>query len=148
MEKDQLIQQVQLAGQHESRVSLLFRHHLAAKANIPPTDMECLEIIADRKQTTPGELSRETGLSSGAMTAALNRMEKKKLITRSRSSTDRRKVVVEPIQDNVGEIYSLYKPFVTSATALLSQYSADELRIISSHYRAMAAIYEAQLQDV
>lgn len=122
MKKDQLIKQVQSAGQHETRVSLLFRHHLAAKAKLHPTDMECLEMIVNAEQATPGALSQETGLSSGAMTAALDRLEKRNFIVRKRSTSDRRSVVVEPVLENVHEIYALYMPFVINATALLGQY--------------------------
>lgn len=147
MEKDQLIKQVQSAGQHETRVSLLFRHRLAAKVDLHPTDMECLEIINDRKQITPGELSALTGLSTGAMTAALKRLEHRDFITRTHSNEDRRKVFVTPVAENMPGVYALYMPFVADATALLSQYSADELKLIAHHYSAMAAIYEMQLKD-
>lgn len=147
MNKENLITQVQLAGQNESRLSLLFRHHLAAKAKLPPTDLECLEIIASRGQTTPGMLAQETGLSSGAMTAALKRLESKKFITRTHSKEDRRKVHVKPIAKNIQEIYALYGPFVAEATALLESYSVEELQIIYQHYCAMSAIYEAQITD-
>lgn len=146
MKKDQLIKQVQSAGQHETRVSLLFRHHLAAKAKLHPTDMECLEIIIDTGQTTPGILSRETGLSSGAMTAALDRLEHRNFIERKRSAQDRRSVAIEPIIRNVHEVYALYMPFVADATALLEQYSEEELQFIEHHYRAMATIYETQIK--
>lgn len=147
MKKDQLIKQVQTAGQHETRVSLLFRHHLASKVHLHPTDMECLEIIINSKQTTPGSLSQETGLSTGAMTAALGRLERRSFITRAHSTSDRRKVIVEPIMENIQQIYALYMPFVVEATALLEKYSDEELQLISRHYDAMATIYETQIKD-
>ncbi len=142
MKKDHLITQVQKAGQNEARESLLFRHHLASKAKLHPTDLECLEMIIAYKQTTPGQLSQATGLSTGAMTAALGRLEKKKLITRKHSSKDRRKVIVEPILKHIQPIFGLYQPFVASASQLLEQYTPEQLETIYEHYRAMAAIYE------
>jgi DNA-binding MarR family transcriptional regulator len=147
MKKDDLITQVQAAGQDESRLSLLFRHHLAVKAQLPSTDLECLEMIITNNRMTPGILSRETGLSTGAMTAALDRLERHNFIKRVRSTEDRRKVFVEPILQNAQEIFDLYKPFVTEATHLLRSYSIDELEIIRKHYRAMAVIYETQMKS-
>lgn len=145
MKKD-LIAQVQIAGQAEARLSLLFRQSLSVKAKLHPTDMECLEVIINGKEVTPGYLSRETGLTTGAMTAALDRLERNKLIERARSAEDRRNVIVRPLTRNLGAIYALYQPFVAKATEVLESYSDEELLIIERHYTAMAAIYEAQIQ--
>ena len=148
MKKDTLITQIQSAGRDESRLSLLFRHHVAAKANLHPTDLECREIIISRRQITPGTLSRETGLSTGATTAMLKRLERNKLIQRTHSTHDRRNVFVGPILKNIEEIFALYEPFVADATTLLDRYSVHELEIIHSHYRAMAEIYETQIKTI
>lgn len=146
MKKDDLIALVQTSGKDEARLSLLFRHGLAGKAKLHPTDLECLDIIMGGEQVTPGFLARQTGLTTGAMTAALGRLEKNKLITRRRASADRRKVIVAPVLKNMDEIFKLYRPFVQRATKLIEQYSIAELQVINRHYRAMAAIYEEEIR--
>ena len=105
MKKDHLIALVQVSGKDEARLSLLFRHGLADKAKLHPTDLECLDIILGDEQVTPGFLARQTGLTTGAMTAVLGRLERNKLITRKRASDDRRKVIVEPVWDNMGDFF-------------------------------------------
>lgn len=147
MIKDSLITHVQMAGQHEARASLLFRHFIASKADLHPTDMECLEVIVGQPQVTPGLLSKSTGLSTGATTAALTRLERKKYITRTHSTTDRRKVIIAPVAKNVAKISALYMPFVNDAAKQLEQYTQEQLETILQHYQAMAAIYEAQTQQ-
>lgn len=146
MKKEQFIAQVQSAGKDEARLSLLFHNYLATKVKLHPTDMECLEIIIDARQITPGELSHITGLSTGAMTAALNRLERRNFIVRARSTTDRRNVFIQPVMEHAQATFALYLPFVSQANTLLESYSTEELRFIHNHYRAMAAIYEAQLK--
>jgi DNA-binding MarR family transcriptional regulator len=147
MKKD-AITQIQTAGQNEARLSLLFRHHLTARANLHPTDLECLDLIIDSRSTTPGALSRSTGLSTGAMTAALDRLEARGMIQRTRSDSDRRSIIIEPLLQQAQSVLSLYSPFVTDATALLDRYSITELQLIRQHYQAMARIYETHIKSL
>ena len=60
------------------------------------TDGRCIDIIHRQGRITAGDLGREAGLTSGAMTALLDRMERAGYLQRVRDTGDRRKVYVEP----------------------------------------------------
>ena len=60
------------------------------------TDGRCIDIVHRQGRITAGDLAREAGLTSGAMTALLDRMERAGYLQRVRDTRDRRKVYVEP----------------------------------------------------
>lgn len=145
MDREALLNQLRIAGKQEARLSLLFRNQLALKAGLPPTDMECIDILLEQENVTPGDLSKQTGISSGAMTAALARLEKKNMVIREHSKHDRRKVIVKPVMENIVPLFSLYESFVRKADMLLADYSDEELAVILRHYKQMSRIYESEL---
>lgn len=147
MKKSELIASIQQAGQAESRLSLLFRHQLANRAGLHITDMECMDFILNNKEVTPGQLSKATGLSSGAMTALLGRLEKQKMIRRRYSPEDGRKVYISANMKEAKRLFSLYDNFVKNATALLHTYSKVELELILGHYAKMSDIYAQELRS-
>src|SRR5213596_2806942 len=80
--KEDLKRQV-LRGTREYGIgSVLFRHVIGEMLGVNATDMECLGVIFFKGVATPSELARYTGLSSGATTAMLDRLEKSELIAR------------------------------------------------------------------
>lgn len=147
MDKNELIGAIQKAGQQEARLSLHFRHQIALKAGSHATDMECVDFIVSHGRVTPGQLCEATGLSSGAMTAALGRLEKQNLIKRQQSRTDKRSVYVTANMKEVQKISVFYLDFVKNATELLHTYTETELRTILHHYEKMSEIYASELRS-
>ena len=60
----------------------LFRNAVSDWAGLNATDMECLRFLFLKGIATPSELARQTGLTSGATTAMLDRLEKAGLLER------------------------------------------------------------------
>jgi len=79
-----------LKSGEERRFFGLFRHIVGEMLGVNATDMECLGVILFKGLTTPSELAQYTGLSSGATTAMLDRLEKSELIARHPNPKDRR----------------------------------------------------------
>ncbi len=75
-----------------------FRNAMAERQGLSVTDMECLRLLFLRGTATPTELSRHTGLTSGATTAMLDRLEKAGLIERRPNPDDRRGTLIAPVQ--------------------------------------------------
>ncbi|GAA0548158.1 hypothetical protein GCM10010172_32500 [Paractinoplanes ferrugineus] len=74
--------------------------HLAAWMNLPGSDANALGQIIwaaeDGQPLTPADLARQIGMTSGATTVLLNRLETAGHIRRSREHTDRRRVTLRP----------------------------------------------------
>ena len=112
------------------------------------TDARCLAIIERLGGVTAGRLARESGLSTGAVTTVLDRLERAGLARRTSDPEDRRRVLVEmtPAAREANE--ELYRPLVEAATEQLLRYSEEELALLREYHRASRALTEAHAERV
>lgn len=73
-----LLQQFRLASRQYSDASIFMHEVIARKAGLAGSDHKYLGLILQHKELTAGELSKLTGLTSGAVTGLIDRLEKKK----------------------------------------------------------------------
>jgi DNA-binding MarR family transcriptional regulator len=100
------------------------------------TDTRCLDIIERRGGVTAGGLAAETGLTSGAITAVLDRLENAGFVERVRDGGDRRKVLVA-LTDRAHRLaWDCYGPIADEGTAILEGYSDEQLMLIRDFMRA------------
>src|SRR5215472_8164819 len=66
----------------------------AARLGVNRTDLRCLEILLGQESTAPGQLAAELGLTTGSVTAMLDRLERLGYLTRTPDPGDRRKTQV------------------------------------------------------
>jgi DNA-binding MarR family transcriptional regulator len=90
-----LERQVMIAAQEQGISSVLFRNAIGRKLGLSITESECLSLLSIRGISTPTELSRYTGLTTGSTTAMLDRLEKVEFIRRKPNPKDRRGVLIE-----------------------------------------------------
>jgi DNA-binding MarR family transcriptional regulator len=67
-----------------------FRAHIAQDAALPATELAALLLIADTPGISPTALASDLGLTTGAVTALLDRLENTGHTTRTPNRTDRR----------------------------------------------------------
>jgi DNA-binding MarR family transcriptional regulator len=77
-----------------TRLTLVFSEQMASQLGVSPTDLECLNLVGAGGEVTAGALATRTGLTTGAITGAIDRLERAGLVERRRDDTDRRKVIV------------------------------------------------------
>jgi DNA-binding transcriptional ArsR family regulator len=77
-----------------TRLTLVFSEQMASQLGVSTTDLECLNLVAGGEDVTAGALATRTGLTTGAITGAIDRLERAGLVERRRDDTDRRKVIV------------------------------------------------------
>jgi DNA-binding MarR family transcriptional regulator len=94
------------------------------------TDMRCVDVLQRRGRMTAGQLAEETGLSSGAMTAALDRLERSGYVRRVRDEGDRRRVLVELAPDAARGAMALYAEHATYAERLYRRHTVEQLELI------------------
>jgi DNA-binding MarR family transcriptional regulator len=75
--------------------AVLFRNAVGRKLGLNITDSECLSLLGIKGISTPTELARYTGLTTGATTAMLDRLENAGFITRRHNPQDRRGILIE-----------------------------------------------------
>jgi DNA-binding MarR family transcriptional regulator len=144
MSRDELTDAVLLALRESSGLGVLHSQAMAERLGVSSTDLECLDIIAIRGPITAGELARASGLTTGAITGLVDRLERAGLAKRGADATDRRKVMlrVMPAVEKRGAI--LAKPMHDAMKALLTDYDEKTLTLLLDIlHRANAAALDA-----
>ena len=112
------------------------------------TDARCLDIIERHGKITAGDLAREASLSTGAVTALLDRLERIGAVQRVADPHDRRKVLVELTPDTVRRSWEIFGPMAEEAHRLLREYSDDDLRVVLDFLRRGRELSTAHLERV
>ena len=107
--------------------TVLISDLVATRVGLNSTDLECLDLLYLAGATTAGTLARHTGLTSGATTAVIDRLERAGFVRRRRDASDRRCVLVEVIPASAQRIQPLYAPLVARLAQLNRQYEDREL---------------------
>jgi DNA-binding MarR family transcriptional regulator len=97
-----------------------------------PTDHKCLDvIIRSGTPVTASQLAEETGLSTGAITGVVDRLEKAGYVRRKRDRTDRRLVFINVLMDrSIVKLSPIFEPIKQASRSLYSKYSDEELALI------------------
>jgi len=125
-----LMRRLMLALRRSSAAGVLHGQAIAKRVGVNPSDMECLDLILMNGPSTAGEIARHTGLTSGAVTGLIDRLERLGLVERAADANDRRKVLVRVREDRIAPIASLFTPMEKSVQALLAGYSREELTLL------------------
>ncbi len=109
----------------------LFHQAIADRLGMHVTDHRCLDILSRAGPITAGELAERTGLTTGAITGVIDRLEKAGFVRRAKDPADRRRVVIEPFSERIErEIAPLFKSISGLMGDLCARYSTQELAVI------------------
>ena len=125
-----------------------FRNAMSEWAGLNVTDMECLRLLFQKGITTPSELSRITGLTSGATTAMLDRLEKAGLIERRPNPNDRRGTLIAPASSSGEKAAAWFTSARTAQEELISSYSESELEIIADVFERFAKLWDDERKKI
>ena len=112
------------------------------------TDARGLDIIERLGGVTAGRLARESGLSTGAVTTVLDRLERSGLARRTSDPGDRRRVLVEMTPAARAASEELSRPLVEAATEQMLRYSEEELTLLREYHRSSRALAQAHAERV
>jgi DNA-binding MarR family transcriptional regulator len=101
-----------------------------ARLGVNRTDGRCVDILEESGPMTAGQLAKLTGLTTGAITTALDRLEKAGLARREPDAHDRRKVLVELTDAGRRGCAEVYGPLVDRGLKEMNRYSVTELEVI------------------
>jgi DNA-binding MarR family transcriptional regulator len=134
-----------------STVTILFHQAIADRLGMNVTDHKCAGILARSGPITAGELARRTGLTTGAITGVIDRLEQAGFARRARDSNDRRRVIIEPDPKRIERrIVPLFDSMARAAARLCDRYTAPELTLIldfAVRSRAMAEEETRKLRE-
>jgi DNA-binding MarR family transcriptional regulator len=102
----------------------------AAQMGINTTDHRCLELIERSGGLTAGQLAELSGLSTGAVTTVLDRLERVGYVRRTRDSSDRRRVLVEVTPQGHAIGHEIFGPLIADSRAMLAGFSDEQLAFL------------------
>ena len=118
-------------GREMSARTVLFHQSIANLAGVSATDLKCLDYIQRGDDVTAGDLARVTGLTTGAITMVIDRLEKAGLARRERDKADRRKIFIRLRQSPAtARIMPIYAALGQEMAQLAARYSTPELETI------------------
>ena len=140
---DDLRKKLGLEGQaHQAAVDAVDAA-AAAYLQVNRTDLRCLEILTQNESVLPSQLAVQLGLTTGSVTAMLDRLERLGYVTRSADPADRRKVVIRITPKAMRKAAKIYGPIVLEGDQdVLSRYSAAELRVLLDYHQRSRQLQE------
>jgi DNA-binding MarR family transcriptional regulator len=142
--KTDLMIRTNIAARDYGIQTTLYRNIIFEKLGVNGTDMECLGFLLSKRISTPTELAKYTGLSSGATTAMLDRLEKGGFIERRPNPDDRRGTLIVLAKSGAEKVAPWFAPVGKAQDALISNYSEEELQLISGFFEQYAKIWEQE----
>ncbi len=124
-----------------------FDSAVAARIGINQTDLSCLDVLSRTGPLTAGQLAAQTGLSSGAMTTAIDRLEQRGFVRRQRDSQDRRVVMIELTEQTLA-LDRFYDEHEALAAKLYRQLTAEQLEAVLTFTRAGRELNERRAAEL
>jgi DNA-binding MarR family transcriptional regulator len=127
-----------LEGRRTGSVGTLHARAIANRSGVHQTDFEALDVLDWTGPISAGELAKRVGVTSGAITGVVDRLERDGWVRRVRDPADRRRVIVEMVPDriDVEEQAAMFGPLIADIAAISDRYDDDQLAAILEYLRA------------
>jgi DNA-binding MarR family transcriptional regulator len=132
LKREQVIQAIIEKLRETSTETIMFHQAVADVLGLHITDHKCLDIIYRYGAMPAGRISELTGLTTGAVTGTIDRLEKAGYVRRTDDPSDRRRTIVEPTRNKKldKKIETIFMPLCRRMHRLLSSYSDSELAFL------------------
>jgi DNA-binding MarR family transcriptional regulator len=149
-EREELLARLQQVGPRMGTDAVLLHQTVADRLGIHVTDLRCLQRLTETGPVTAGELVASTGLTTGAITRMLDRLERAGFVLREHDREDRRRVIVRPVPERLADIGPLYAGLAKAYAGLVAQYTDDQLALfldLFERLHQMSVQVTAELRD-
>jgi DNA-binding MarR family transcriptional regulator len=119
-----------------------FDQAVADALGLNRTDMRCLDILQLEGSVTAGRLAELTGLTTGAITTVLDRLEKAGFARRVRDEHDRRRVLVEMAPEAMSGAANLYGEHIAQAEQVYKRYTLEQIELLLEFVRGSRELNE------
>lgn len=130
--KAKLVADLLDAIRRHSGATVLFHAAVAERLGLGAADHKCLDLLMRFGPMTAGELAGRTGLTTGAITGVVDRLERIGYARRAPHPSDRRSVIVEPVREKaLADLGPLFEGIARETAAMLDRYTAEQLALIA-----------------
>jgi DNA-binding MarR family transcriptional regulator len=125
-----LLQELENAMRKASSQGAMFAKTVADRAGISSADMDCIDFVNLEGRMTAGKLAELTGLTTGAITGVVDRLEKAGFVRRERDESDRRKVFIVPVLEKMMQVGRPYELVQRAMAKQCAAYTDAELKFL------------------
>ena len=112
------------------------------------TDGRCLDLIDMAGRISAGELAAQAGLTTGSMTAVVDRLEAKGYVRRVHDPADRRRVLLEVTEEMRRRSWELWGPLGERGTPHLERLTISELEFLIGYMRIATELNETRAAEI
>ena len=139
----EVLQALQRELRTMSTRTVMLSQAVAGRLGLSPTDLETMEILS-AGPVTAGRLAELTGLTTGAITGVVDRLERAGYVRRERDADDRRRVIVRLLPERARRLERMFEPVARAMADLHGRYSDTELALFLDYVRRANAIGHEQ----
>jgi DNA-binding MarR family transcriptional regulator len=131
-DRDELVARIlgPLARRH-STATVLFHHAMAERLGLGPSDHKCLDLLLERGPMTGSQLATITGMTTGAITGVVSRLERAGYLRREQDPKDGRKQRLIPSPEGLREVGRAFDGVRPASASLLDDFDAEQLAVIA-----------------
>ena len=148
MSRRDVAMQVIRTAREYSIGAVLFHQAVGHVIGVNVTDMKCLDIMTLKGSASPSELAKHTGLSTGATTAVIDRLEKANLIERRPHPTDRRGTTLVLTKKAMRTLPAMFGSLARAMEVLVLGYSERELKILADFFAKVSVLWKEEREKV
>lgn len=128
-ENKELFEELNQAVQWAGTLTVIHTNAIAHRIGLSATEFEAMDLITRFQPITAGRLAEFCGLTSGAITGIVDRLERQGFVRRDRDPQDRRRVFIIPIEDKERskKVRALYRPITKGFKEYVGKFDEDQI---------------------
>jgi len=122
----------------------------ASVIGINQTDLICLNALFRDGPMSAGSLANAIGLTTGATTTAIDRLERSGYARRRGDPSDRRRVLIEASEEGAQQAFALFDGLLDAVARRASGYTEEEVALLLgliASFRDIVSGYAAELRE-
>jgi len=133
------------SAQRAATDGILFHQAVADRLGLHVTDLRCLNILLEAGSVPAGEIGERTGLTTGAVTRMVDRLERAGYVRREPDPTDRRRVIVSPVAEQMARIGPMYTGMAEAWATAMNDYDDEQLTVILALFDRLHEITQVEV---
>jgi len=144
--RGELLESLDRQMRQASGLGVMFSQAVANRLGLTPTELESLDLLATNERVTAGDLARATGLTTGAVTGMIDRLERAGYARRERDAADRRRVYVQITPKAMELAGPYYESLGASVARVLESYSDAEIALLVDYFTRARQVMNEEIE--
>jgi len=148
--REELLRELEAENRRSTTAAVLLLQAVTRRSGMNLTDLQCITILTSTGPIDAGRLAEMMGLTTGAVTGVINRMERMGYARREKDPDDGRRVVVRPVTEELeragADVFGSYER--RALDALVSEYDERDLALFLDLMRRSNDMTEEEISRI